>query len=111
MHSLGFNYRLTDIQCALGHSQLSKLEEFVKERTKLKERYSILLGKLGPYVKPIETELPIPAWHLSVALINFEELGVPGCNAQLYDLGIGTKSIISQFIDNRTIDLDMGHLP
>ena len=94
MHSLGFNYRLTDIQCALGHSQLSKLEEFVKERTKLKERYSILLGKLGPYVKPIETvSYSIPAWHLSVALINFEELGVPRVDVmrQLYDLGIGTQ--------------------
>ena len=33
MKMLGFNYRLTDIQCALGISQLEKLEKFVKEKT------------------------------------------------------------------------------
>ena len=94
MHSLGFNYRLTDIQCALGFSQLSKLDKFVKERAKLKERYSVLLKKIGPYVKPIETvKYSIPAWHLSVALINFEKLGLSRVDVmrQLYDLGIGTQ--------------------
>jgi perosamine synthetase len=41
---LGFNYRLTDIQSALGHSQLGKLERFIARRNKLAARYRELLG-------------------------------------------------------------------
>ena len=75
MHSLGFNYRLTDIQCALGRSQLSKLEGFVKKEAR--ERHSICLKNLGPYVKPIDTIGGCkPAWHLAVALIDFEKLDI-----------------------------------
>jgi len=94
MHSLGFNYRLTDIQCALGRSQLSKLEGFVKKREKLRERYSICLKMLGPYVKPIDTiDGCKPAWHLAVALIDFEKLGIQRLDVmrKLSDLGVGTQ--------------------
>ena len=94
MHNLGFNYRLTDIQCALGLSQLSKLERFVKNREKLRERYSTRLRKLGSHVKPVETISTCnPAWHLAVALIDFEKLGVQRVDVmrRLSDLGIGTQ--------------------
>ncbi|MCL2216611.1 MAG: UDP-4-amino-4,6-dideoxy-N-acetyl-beta-L-altrosamine transaminase [Defluviitaleaceae bacterium] len=40
MLDLGFNYRLTDIQCALGISQLKKLERFIKRRKEIVERYN-----------------------------------------------------------------------
>jgi perosamine synthetase len=43
---LGFNYRLTDIQSALGRSQLAKLERFVARRNELAERYRKLLGEI-----------------------------------------------------------------
>tara|TARA_B100000614_G_scaffold41710_2_gene34479 strand:- start:629 stop:1846 length:1218 start_codon:yes stop_codon:yes gene_type:complete len=94
MHSLGFNYRLTDIQCALGLSQLSKLERFVKNREKLRERYSTRLRKLGSHVKPVEAITTCnPAWHLAVALIDFEKLGVQRVDVMraLSDLGVGTQ--------------------
>lgn len=94
MHSLGFNYRLTDIQCALGLSQLSKLERFVKNREKLRERYSTRLRKLGSHVKPVEAITTCnPAWHLAVALIDFEKLGVQRVDVmrRLSDLGVGTQ--------------------
>jgi UDP-4-amino-4,6-dideoxy-N-acetyl-beta-L-altrosamine transaminase len=39
MQELGFNYRLTDFQCALGISQLSRLDEFLEKRRKIAERY------------------------------------------------------------------------
>ncbi len=45
-HELGFNYRLTDLQCALGRSQLRKLERFVTRRNELADRYRELLGDL-----------------------------------------------------------------
>jgi perosamine synthetase len=43
---LGFNYRLTDLQSALGRSQLGKLERFVARRNEIAERYCELLGDL-----------------------------------------------------------------
>jgi UDP-4-amino-4,6-dideoxy-N-acetyl-beta-L-altrosamine transaminase len=44
---LGFNYRLTDIQSALGRSQLSKLERFVARRNEIAARYRDLLGDIA----------------------------------------------------------------
>ncbi len=51
-HDLGFNYRLTDIQSALGRSQLAKLERFVSRRNELAERYRSLLGDVAPLELP-----------------------------------------------------------
>jgi dTDP-4-amino-4,6-dideoxygalactose transaminase len=68
-HSLGFNYRMTDIQAALGHSQLQRLEAFHAARERLSERYDRLLASL-PLRLP--TRVPGPgstarsSWHLYV---------------------------------------------
>ncbi len=45
MQALGFNYRITDFQCALGLSQLERLDEFVARRNRVAERYRELLGR------------------------------------------------------------------
>jgi perosamine synthetase len=61
---LGFNYRLTDIACALGLSQLKKLKANLARRRQIAARYSAafrnLLGVLVPSVRPNVS----PAWHL-----------------------------------------------
>ena len=44
MQDLGFNYRLTDIQCALGISQLERIDSFLKKRRKIGLLYTKLLG-------------------------------------------------------------------
>ncbi|MCE9849929.1 UDP-4-amino-4,6-dideoxy-N-acetyl-beta-L-altrosamine transaminase [Aeromonas veronii] len=49
---LGFNYRLTDIQAALGLSQLSRLEQFIAQRRELAHRYDELLAPLS--VRPLQ---------------------------------------------------------
>jgi perosamine synthetase len=49
---LGFNYRLTDIQAALGTSQLRKLEKFIGRRSELAHRYRELLADLPALVLP-----------------------------------------------------------
>src|SRR5690242_18100261 len=46
VETLGFNYRITDVQCALGLSQLGKLSSFVTRRNELASRYRELLGDL-----------------------------------------------------------------
>jgi perosamine synthetase len=45
-HVLGFNYRLTDVQCALGRSQLDKLERFVARRNEIADRYRAALANV-----------------------------------------------------------------
>jgi len=57
MKMLGRNYRITDFQCALGISQLEKLDEFINQRNKLANRYYELL-------KNTEIKLPVVREHV-----------------------------------------------
>ncbi|MDZ3837747.1 MAG: UDP-4-amino-4,6-dideoxy-N-acetyl-beta-L-altrosamine transaminase [Rhodospirillales bacterium] len=69
---IGFNYRASDIQCALGLSQLGKLDAFVAERARLAQRYDAALAPLTPVVAPLYRHPGRPhAWHLYVALVDF----------------------------------------
>ncbi|MCH9019169.1 MAG: UDP-4-amino-4,6-dideoxy-N-acetyl-beta-L-altrosamine transaminase [Proteobacteria bacterium] len=90
----GFNYRASDIHCALGLSQLAKLEAFVARRRVLAERYDRLLAALAPLVQPIaRTPGCTPAWHLYVVHVDFAAAGVSRATLmrQLRDAGIGTQ--------------------
>jgi len=64
MTLLGFNYRLTDIACALGIQQLGKLDANLARRREIAVRYSATFrdipGVITPYVRPEAN----PAWHL-----------------------------------------------
>jgi dTDP-4-amino-4,6-dideoxygalactose transaminase len=73
----GFNYRASDIHCALGLSQLAKLGRFVAERRKIVEWYVEAIAPLAPLVTPLP-RVPWcePAWHLNVVLIDFRAAGV-----------------------------------
>lgn len=66
--SLGFNYRLTDIQAALGLSQLNRLNEFVEKRRVLAARYDQLLQGYG-YVLPSQSNAARSAHHLYPILV------------------------------------------
>lgn len=61
---LGFNYRMTDLQAALGISQLAKLEEFVERRNQLAERYRALLADLPVVLPPTAAAGYRHAYHL-----------------------------------------------
>ncbi|WP_029909337.1 UDP-4-amino-4,6-dideoxy-N-acetyl-beta-L-altrosamine transaminase [Caulobacter sp. UNC358MFTsu5.1] len=76
MPELGFNYRIPDVLCALGISQLAKLDRFVARRKALTALYRQKLAALAPAVRLAES----PAWsdpalHLLTVLIDFEALG------------------------------------
>lgn len=60
---LGFNYRLTDLQAALGHSQLQRLDTFIAARRRLADRYDRLLADL-PVITPRRAPKRESAWHL-----------------------------------------------
>jgi UDP-4-amino-4,6-dideoxy-N-acetyl-beta-L-altrosamine transaminase len=73
---LGWNYRLPDLNCALGLSQLQKLARFAERRRRLAERYRALLRPLAPLVRPVETPRGSdPVLHLFVVRIDFEAWG------------------------------------
>jgi UDP-4-amino-4,6-dideoxy-N-acetyl-beta-L-altrosamine transaminase len=60
---LGFNYRMTELQSALGISQMRRLDEFVNKRNILKDRYNHLLNEL-PVIRPYQAENIHSAMHL-----------------------------------------------
>ncbi|HZT89952.1 MAG TPA: UDP-4-amino-4,6-dideoxy-N-acetyl-beta-L-altrosamine transaminase [Stellaceae bacterium] len=72
MPELGWNYRLTDIQAALGLSQLGKLRRFLAERQRLAALYDAALAPLAPLVRPISQSRGCRSgWHLYPVLIDF----------------------------------------
>ena len=76
MPEVGFNYRLPDILCALGLSQLAKLDRFVERRRALAARYETALKPLAPLVaQAARPDWSDPALHLMVALIDFAAAG------------------------------------
>ncbi|TMP59513.1 UDP-4-amino-4,6-dideoxy-N-acetyl-beta-L-altrosamine transaminase [Pseudoalteromonas sp. S1610] len=70
---LGFNYRMTELQAALGVSQISRLEEFVAARHKLAERYNDKLASL-PIVLPYQLPNTYSGLHLFVIRLNLGEI-------------------------------------
>ncbi len=70
---LGFNYRMTELQAALGVSQMKRLDEFVTKRHKLQERYDLLLEDL-PITKPYQDKDSYSALHLYPIKIQTDKL-------------------------------------
>jgi len=94
MSQPGFNYRLTDMQCALGVSQISKLEVFSARRRSLMARYAELLEPLVPQVQLLSVPDGCdPVLHLCVVLIDFANLGAERAQVMnaLRERGIGTQ--------------------
>ncbi len=90
----GLNYRIPDILCALGTSQLKKLARFSARRRELVARYDAELARLAPLVKPLARTPGVDAaWHLYVALIDFHALHVERATVmrRLAAQGIGTQ--------------------
>jgi UDP-4-amino-4,6-dideoxy-N-acetyl-beta-L-altrosamine transaminase len=66
MQELGYNFRITDLQCALGISQLTKLERFLKRRREIAREYKGAFEALGLWSQPQEAADDGHAWHLFV---------------------------------------------
>ena len=71
---LGFNYRLTDIACALGLRQLSKLESNLARRKEIAAKYNETLRSLSGITLPIVRDHVLPAWHLYPVRLDLDSL-------------------------------------
>ena len=73
--TLGFNYRMTELQAALGVSQMHRLEQFVAARHRLAGRYNEQLSKL-PITLPYQLENTYSGLHLYVVRLKLEEINL-----------------------------------
>ncbi len=77
MADLGYNYRLSDIHCALGLSQLDKLEANLARRRAIAARYTAVFHR-NPHVVPLAVRADVePAWHLYPVQLELGALGAP----------------------------------
>jgi UDP-4-amino-4,6-dideoxy-N-acetyl-beta-L-altrosamine transaminase len=70
---LGFNYRMTELQAALGLSQMKRLDEFIGRRHKLANRYNELLASL-PIIVPLQEKDSFSSFHLYPIQIQLEKI-------------------------------------
>lgn len=93
MQELGYHYRSTDIQCALGFSQLKKINKFLNKRLKIAEKYDYEFSDLKN-VFPLQFQKrKLSSNHLYILLINFDKINKS--RSQLMD-EFKKKGIITQ---------------
>ena len=93
MQDLGFNYRITDIQCALGLSQLDKLKNIINKRRKIAKFYDQKLRNLKNMFIPQFGKRGKSANHLYVLNINFKKIGI---SRNIFMNKLSKKNIITQ---------------
>lgn len=94
MPEMGWNFRASDMNCALGLSQLRKLDGFVARRRALAALYDKALAPLAPLVRPAARIAGVESgWHLYTARIDFAAAGIGRAQLmrQLLAEGIGTQ--------------------
>ena len=94
---LGFNYRMTDIQAALGYSQMKRVDEFIARRRELAARYENLLADL-PVRTPQVLKGAEPSWHIYVVRVDFSQVRK-------------SKQQIFQEMHERGIALNLHYIP
>lgn len=93
MDLLGFNYRLTDLQAALGKSQLSKINLFTKKRNKIAAIYNKNFNNIKNLRTPFKSKNVHHTYHLYTILVDFKKIKLTKNQLMkyLYNKGIGTQ--------------------
>lgn len=76
MQELGYNYRITDMQCALGISQLQRLDSFIERRKEIAAMYDKLFDGIQGVQTPYSEVTSGSGWHLYALRIDFEALNI-----------------------------------
>ncbi|MCE2510439.1 MAG: UDP-4-amino-4,6-dideoxy-N-acetyl-beta-L-altrosamine transaminase [Alphaproteobacteria bacterium] len=96
-HFLGANYRLTDLQAALGRSQLQRLDAFLDRRRAIVKAYHAAFAGIDAITLPVERPDTASAWHLYAIHVNgtsekrralFERLQADGLGVQVHYLPV-----------------------
>ena len=90
----GYNYRMSDINCALGYSQLKKIDYIINKRKKIASYYTEKLRNISEILRvPSMKECSRSAWHLYIININFKKskLSRDMLINKLYSKGIITQ--------------------
>ena len=93
MQELGFNYRLTELQAALGLSQIDRLDKFIKDRRSRVAWYLLNLSQV-PSATPVQSNSStLSAHHIFPIRVNYSELKISRARlmASLKERGIGTQ--------------------
>lgn len=75
MVDLGYNYRMTDIQAALGISQMTKLDQFIEKRQQLAALYTEKINGIETVTAPYQLENTNSGWHLYSVQLDTEKIG------------------------------------
>ena len=108
--TLGYNYRLNDIQAALGHSQLKRLDSFIQQRNEIAERYQELLADSPVTLPPAASAGALHGYHLFAIHVAerervFRELREAGIGVQVHYVPVHHHGVSSD------IALPQGGLP
>jgi len=98
MYDIGFNYRITDIQCALGRSQLQRLNDFVGKRRIIATKYDSIFGSSEVANPPLAAKDIIHSYHLYPLQINFETIKL-------------SKSELFKAMESKGIRLQVHYIP
>jgi UDP-4-amino-4,6-dideoxy-N-acetyl-beta-L-altrosamine transaminase len=98
MQFLGFNYRMTDMQAALGASQLKKLDTFIELRKKIVDKYNVAFQNIPQIIIPYQRDHVDSSWHLYIIRLNLELLKV-------------NRRIIFEELQKRNIGVNVHYIP
>ena len=98
MHELGYNYRITDFQCALGSNQLLRLSEFLSKRKLIAEKYDSAFSKLDFFHTTKANDYIGHAYHLYPLCIDFNQLQK-------------NKLDFFKYLQNENISLQVHYIP
>ncbi|WP_173918950.1 UDP-4-amino-4,6-dideoxy-N-acetyl-beta-L-altrosamine transaminase [Halobacillus sp. Marseille-Q1614] len=98
MQSLGYNYRITDIQASLGFSQLNKLDTFLKKRRDYADAYNQAFEKLEGTILPYQSKSTLSSWHLYILRLDLQKLSVD-------------RALIYKALQRENIGVNVHYLP
>ncbi|MCG5102598.1 UDP-4-amino-4,6-dideoxy-N-acetyl-beta-L-altrosamine transaminase [Oceanobacillus alkalisoli] len=76
MQFLGYNYRMTDIQAALGASQIDNLDKFIEKRKEIVQKYNKEFSHLKEIITPYQSPERNSSWHLYIIQLKSELLSI-----------------------------------
>jgi len=76
IHNPGYNFRITDFQCALGISQMNKLDRFIQRRREIAAKYNEAFAGVEAIITPVEKDYVRAVYHIYVIQLRLEKLKV-----------------------------------